>query len=195
MSASGCVSKCVASSASRSAIWWFSSPMMLTAARVVAANAAVITVGAVSLLGAQRCDNLLSSGIDVALSPRMFECRAGPWPGSDASPRGGWERAPERRRHHGLPGCRTPARLLGSTRAGQSAQRIGMPGTGPDQVLVSSGQDLDRLGLCAVARQRAVIVPVGADQIGEQLGVTGIGFRAGDLMAVAVAGPPQISTA
>ena len=66
-----------------------------------------------------------------------------------------------------------------------------MPGAGPDQVLVCPGQDLDRLGLCAVARQRAVIVPVGADQIGEQLGVTGIGLRAGDLMAVAVAGHGQ----
>jgi hypothetical protein len=71
------------------------------------------------------------------------------------------------------------------------AQRIGMAGTGPDQVLMSSGQDLDRLGLSTVARQRAVIVPIGADQIGEQLGVTGIGFRARDLMAVAVAGHGQ----
>jgi hypothetical protein len=32
---------------------------------------------------------------------------------------------------------------------------------------------------------------VGADQIGQQLGVAGIGFRAGDLMAVAVAGHRQ----
>jgi hypothetical protein len=34
----------------------------------------------------------------------------------------------------------------------------------------------------------AVVVPVGADQVGQHLGVAGIGFRAGDLMAVAVAG-------
>ena len=32
---------------------------------------------------------------------------------------------------------------------------------------------------------------VSADQIGEQLGVTGIGFRAGDLMSLAVAGDGQ----
>ena len=51
-----------------------------------------------------------------------------------------------------------------------------------------AGQDLDRLGLGAVAGDRAVVVPVGADQVGEQLGVAGIGLRAGDLMAVAVAG-------
>lgn len=31
--------------------------------------------GCGELLGAQRCEDLLSSGIDVALSPSMFECR------------------------------------------------------------------------------------------------------------------------
>jgi hypothetical protein len=64
-------------------------------------------------------------------------------------------------------------------------------GFGPDQVLVSSGQDLDRLGLRAVASYRAVIVAVGADQIGEQLGVSWVGFCAGDVVAVAVAGHGQ----
>jgi hypothetical protein len=48
MSASGCASKCVASSASSSAIWRLSSMMMPTAARVVAANATVTGAGAVS---------------------------------------------------------------------------------------------------------------------------------------------------
>ena len=48
MSASGCVSKCVASSASRSVIWRFSSAMMPTVARVLAANAAVTAAGAAS---------------------------------------------------------------------------------------------------------------------------------------------------
>ena len=56
---------------------------------------------------------------------------------------------------------------------------------------MSSSKYLDRLGLSAVAGQRAVVVPVGADQIGQQLGVTGIGLRAGDLMAVAIAGHGQ----
>ncbi len=32
---------------------------------------------------------------------------------------------------------------------------------------------------------------VGADQVGQQLGVAGIGLRAGDLMAVAIAGHCQ----
>jgi hypothetical protein len=48
MSASGCASKCVASSASRSPIWRFSSAMMPTAARVLAPKAAVTVVGAAS---------------------------------------------------------------------------------------------------------------------------------------------------
>jgi hypothetical protein len=44
MPASGCVSKCSARVASRSAIWRLSSPMMAAAALVVAANAAVTGV-------------------------------------------------------------------------------------------------------------------------------------------------------
>ena len=53
------------------------------------------------------------------------------------------------------------------------------------------GENLDRLDVWAVAGQRAVVVAVGADQVGQQLGVAGIGFRAGDLMAVAIAGDCQ----
>jgi hypothetical protein len=49
------------------------------------------------------------------------------------------------------------------------------------------GEDLDRLGFGAVAGYRAVVVPVGADQVGQQLGIARIGFRAGDLTAVAIA--------
>ena len=53
------------------------------------------------------------------------------------------------------------------------------------------GEHLDRLGLGAVAGDRAVVVPVGADQIGQQLGIAGIGFGARDVVAVAVAGHRQ----
>jgi hypothetical protein len=48
-----CASKCVVSSASRSVLWRLSPTMMPTAARVVAANAAVTGAGAVSCSG--RC--------------------------------------------------------------------------------------------------------------------------------------------
>ena len=43
----------------------------------------------------------------------------------------------------------------------------------------------------AVPGDRAVVVPVGAHQIGEQFGVPGIGLRPRDLVAVAVAGHRQ----
>ena len=73
----------------------------------------------------------------------------------------------------------------------RATQSVGVPGVGPDQVLVCPGQDLDRLDVWAVAGQRAVVVAVGADQVGQQLGVAGIGFRSRDLMAVAIAGDRQ----
>ena len=43
----------------------------------------------------------------------------------------------------------------------------------------------------AVAGDRAVVVPIGAHQIGQQFGVPGIGFGARDVVAVAVAGHRQ----
>ena len=53
---------------------------------------------------------------------------------------------------------------------------------------MGAGQHLDRLGVGGVAGDLTVVVPVGADQIGQQLGVPGIGFRARDVVTVAVAG-------
>jgi hypothetical protein len=50
------------------------------------------------------------------------------------------------------------------------------------------GEYLDRLGPTAVAGGGAVVVPIGVHQIGQQLGVGGIGFGARDVVAVAVAG-------
>lgn len=54
-----------------------------------------------------------------------------------------------------------------------------------------SGEDLDRLGLGAVSRQCAMVMPVGADQIRQYLGVAGIRFRPGHLVALTVAGDRQ----
>ena len=71
------------------------------------------------------------------------------------------------------------------------AQCVGVPGAGPDQILVCPGEDLDRFGRRAVAGDRAVVVPVGADQIGQQLGIGGIGFGPRDVVTVAVVGHRQ----
>jgi hypothetical protein len=60
-------------------------------------------------------------------------------------------------------------------------------GAGPDQVLVCSSKNLDRLGLGTVASQAAVVVPVSTHQIRQHFGVAGIRFRPGNLVALAVA--------
>ena len=53
---------------------------------------------------------------------------------------------------------------------------------------MSPGQYLDRVRLEAVAGDGAMVVPVGAHQIGQQFGIGGIGFGARDVMAVAIVG-------
>jgi hypothetical protein len=73
----------------------------------------------------------------------------------------------------------------------QAAELVDLPSAGPDQALVGAGQDLDRLGQLAVAGDGAVVVPVGPDQVGQDLGVPGIGLGARDGVAVAVAAGGQ----
>jgi len=58
----------------------------------------------------------------------------------------------------------------------QAAQLVQLALAGPDQTLVGPGQDLDRLGQLAVAGDRAVVVPVGPDQVGQDLGIGSIGL-------------------
>jgi hypothetical protein len=58
----------------------------------------------------------------------------------------------------------------------RAAQRVGVPLPGPDQALVGAGEHLDRLGLRAVGGDLAVVVPVGADQVGQHLGVGAVGL-------------------
>jgi hypothetical protein len=62
-----------------------------------------------------------------------------------------------------------------------------VPLPAPDQVLVRPGQHLDRLGERAVAGDRAVVVPVGADQVGQHLGVAPVGLGPGGAVPAAVA--------
>jgi hypothetical protein len=56
---------------------------------------------------------------------------------------------------------------------------------------MGAGENFDRFGIGAVAGDAAVVVPVGADQIGQQFGIGGIGFGARDVVAVAVVGHRQ----
>jgi hypothetical protein len=62
-----------------------------------------------------------------------------------------------------------------------------VPLAGPDQVLVRPSQDLDRLGERAVAGDRAVVVAVGADQVGQHLGVPAVGLGPAAAVPAAVA--------
>jgi hypothetical protein len=57
-----------------------------------------------------------------------------------------------------------------------AAQRVDVPLPRPDQALVGTGQDLDRLRQRAVAGNLAMVVPVGADQVGQHLGVAAVGL-------------------
>ena len=67
--------------------------------------------------------------------------------------------------------------------AQRAAQGVGVPSACPDRVLMGPGENLDRFRIGTVAGDWVVVVPVGAYQIGQQLGVGGIGFwrpRRGD---------------
>lgn len=68
------------------------------------------------------------------------------------------------------------------------AQRVGVLVAGPDQILMRPGQHFDSLGIGGVTSNTAVVVSIGADQIGQQFGVGGIGLGSGDVVAVAVTG-------
>lgn len=56
------------------------------------------------------------------------------------------------------------------------AQPVGVPVAGPDQVLMPPRHNLHPLPLRTVPGDRPVVVPVGAHQIGQDLGIPGIDF-------------------
>jgi hypothetical protein len=58
----------------------------------------------------------------------------------------------------------------------------------PDQPLMGAGQHLDRLGQVAVTGHRPMVVPVGAHQIRQHLGVPSVGLGARQGVPVAPAG-------
>ena len=60
--------------------------------------------------------------------------------------------------------------------AQRAAQPVGLADAVPDQLLVRPGEDAHRARVVAVAGDRAVVVAVGADEVGEQLGVAASDF-------------------
>jgi len=67
------------------------------------------------------------------------------------------------------------------------AQLVDEPLPAPNQVLVSAGQHLQGDGQLGVAGHRSVVVPIGAHQVRQHLGVAGIRFGPGRHMAFPVA--------
>ena len=176
MSASGCCSKWSARVASSSAIWGLSSVMIATAAAVVAANAAVSTAAAAS------CGLRSAVWISGARVSRL-RCRPPARAPSGSEQPTAWRRCRGRvldEHGEGVSISQIVKGVQGSREvlAQRGAQLIGVPGPGPDQVLVAAGEHLEGLGVGAVTSDRTVIVPVGADQIGEHFGVTRVGLRA-----------------
>lgn len=71
------------------------------------------------------------------------------------------------------------------------AQPVDLALTGPDQRLVGAGEDLDRLGQLRVASDRAVMVAISADQIGQHPRIPTVGLGPGGGMPLPVAAGRQ----
>ena len=65
--------------------------------------------------------------------------------------------------------------------AQQGAELVGELLPVPQRVMLGSGQDRDRAAEVGVVRQRPVGVHVGAEDVGEDQGVAGVGLLAGEL--------------
>jgi len=71
------------------------------------------------------------------------------------------------------------------------AHRVHLSLPRPDQALVGTCQDLDGLRKLGVTGDHAVVQPVRAHEVGERLGVAGVGLRARAHVALAVARQSQ----
>src|ERR1700694_3818953 len=141
--------------------------MMPTVARVVAANAAVIAPGAASCsdrnaawMSRARAAMLRwrpprLSAEWIAARLRWAPCFGGRCAAQDAQ---GVAVGEVLEGHQG-------GRVVLAQR---TAQGVGVPRAGPDQVLVGPGEHLDRLNIGTVAGDPAAVVPIGAYQIGQQ---------------------------
>ena len=70
----------------------------------------------------------------------------------------------------------------------RAAQSVALAGAIPDQLLLGAGAHLHGGGEGAVARDRPVVVAVGADEVGEHARIAPVRLPAADLVALAVEG-------
>ena len=137
------------------------------------------------LRGAQRLADLGGAPLDVALAA------AAPERGADLG-----DAQPRRLARAGRAGQHAHGIAVGKLREGlqctrkvlpeRVAQPVDLADAVPDQLLVGAGEDAHSAGFVAVAGDLPVVVPVGADEVGEQPGVAGVGLGAADMVAVAV---------
>jgi hypothetical protein len=62
-----------------------------------------------------------------------------------------------------------------------------MSPTSPNQPLMRSRQNLDRLGARRISGDPPMVLPVGSNHVGQDLGITWIGFRTGGDVAISTA--------
>jgi hypothetical protein len=143
------------------------------------------------LRGAQRDLDAGGFELEATLAAGAFEQRAqlrlGERRARGGGGRGGQDGA-------GL-GAQQPVPLVGErgqhagvVLAQQRAELVVRAGALPDRVLLGAGQHGDRLGEFGVGRQPAVRGHVGAQDVGEDERVAGVGLLPGDRVPVAVAG-------
>ena len=157
-----------------------------TAARVLAANA-LLTAGGTSSWGERSASRIAAARRSMLRwrPPRLSAERI-------------WEmRSRAASRGPGAAGQHAHGVAVGKLREGLQCTRkvlpervtqpVGLADAVPDELLVGAGEDAHGAGLVAVAGDLAVVVAVGADEVGEQPGVAGVGLRASDMVAVTVA--------
>src|SRR5712692_2758751 len=71
------------------------------------------------------------------------------------------------------------------------AKLVDLALSSPDQTLMSSGKDLDRLGEVGISGQRPISVTVGADEVRQDPSIAGVGLRTRGRMAVSIAARGQ----
>ena len=176
ISAFGCCSEDAASSASTVAVWRTSSVVTATSADTVTPNACATSGVAVSC--SVRSAVLISCArvwmLRWRLAARDHRLDLGD-PQRRATLRG------RRLRQHRQ--CVPRRQVVERRKRGGvelpqgGAQRVRLALPRPDHVLVRAGQHLDRLRELAVPRDRAMLVPVSADQVGQHVSITRVGLR------------------
>ena len=168
-------------------IWVVISAMTATETLTEAPIAVAMTGGGGQLRGAQRRLDLRDPGIDAALPAAAAPSCGDLGPGQGRAGRRG-RRSPEHL------DCVAAGQVVERGQGGRvelpqrRTEHVRLAPPGPDHRLMRASQDLDRFGQVAVPGDRAVVVPVSADQVRQHLRVPRIRLRPGGRVPVPVTG-------